>query len=72
MVLSLREECTLWTGSGGRTENVWPSFAWDKGRVRECGDDEGDELPVRRASGTPEMVLEGGVLIVSWQLLAVS
>lgn len=32
-----------------------------------CGDDEVDEL--RRTSGTPDVVvLEGGVLIVSWQL----
>lgn len=52
-----------------RAESAWFSLARDKGRVLECGDDEGDEL--RRASGTPEVILKGGVLIVS-QLLGLS
>jgi hypothetical protein len=55
----------LFPGEECRADDIWYSFARDKGRARECGDDEGDEL--RRASGA--LVVNGGVLIVCWQLL---
>jgi hypothetical protein len=60
MVVAPGEDCTLRIGSGGRAENVSFVFVREKGRERECG-----ELPVGRASETPEVILEGGALIVS-------
>lgn len=64
-VVAPGEDWTLRMGSGGKAENVSFVFVREKGRERECG-----ELPVGRASETPEVILEGGVLIVSqWQLL---